>query len=197
MTITKKHSPRHPGNRQQSKSCDLHRHSPLLLKKKYPIHQKQKRVADTISPIQHHHHDGRASPKLNSSSKYHGNMWIRPVAITSPTHLRSIASDIAPSPASKEQTDKDRGVKNTFTTATQMNDSTLSQSIIPILDDEIMLYTLLNFSSTDNPFDPCRSSRNPKSSRVAFGESGKPIKPAHAFIHHSLASTALTTYSCC
>mmetsp|Transcript_31552 Transcript_31552/g.54885 ORF Transcript_31552/g.54885 Transcript_31552/m.54885 type:complete len:221 (+) Transcript_31552:196-858(+) len=161
---------RHHGNhRPRSKSCDRHyHHSPSVHKK------------------------NRLSPKSSSSSsssqqQLRGKMWIRPVATrTSTMPFRPVLASVAHSPnasSAEQQVEDSRGLfnDNNFTPVAPKNVSPFRQvTVSPILDDdEMMLYTSPN-SSFDS-FQRHGGRTSPKSARIIFGESGKPIKPRNAF----------------
>jgi len=193
MAITNKknsHPHRHGNDRPRSKSCDRHcHHSPSVHKKKYSTNHSMRRIIPGTHSPSHRHH-GSVSPKSSSSSssqQLRGKMWIRPVATrTSTMPFRPVLASVAHSPnasSAEQQVEDSRGLfnDNNFTPVAPKNVSPFRQvTVSPILDDdEMMLYTSPN-SSFDS-FQRHGGRTSPKSARIIFGESGKPIKPRNAF----------------
>mmetsp|Transcript_41123 Transcript_41123/g.74150 ORF Transcript_41123/g.74150 Transcript_41123/m.74150 type:complete len:223 (+) Transcript_41123:220-888(+) len=152
---------RHHGNhRPRSKSCDRHyHHSPSVHKK------------------------NRLSPKSSSSSsssqqQLRGKMWIRPVAVRRSTMpFRPVLASVAPSPtaSSAEQEVEDRGGlfdNNNVTPVAPKSDSPFRQVTSSPISPKS------SFDSFQRHHGGMTSS--PKSARIIFGESGKPIKPRNA-----------------
>ena len=167
---------KHPNlhhNRHRSISCDLHNHSPPLHRKKQSSHPKHTLFAGNHSPKFHTHNNGKVAPNSTSTSQYHGKMWIRPVSIRAPPSS-SMPAMVHPT-SGKEHQVEHRSCNSIFTDFSVWNDTSRRRmKVSPAFDDEIMLYTS-NFDQQ------CES---PKKKRIAFGASGKPIKPRKTFVQH-------------
>lgn len=160
MTITNKKS-RHHSNRQRSKACDPRRNPSPVHKKK----NKHNKPGKHSPRLQH----GRVSPKMQCSSNYRGNLWIRPVAVR-----------VKPSPVlQKERKDED-GCFNHGVTSVSVNSPgrQVTESSFTYDYDDILMSTSPSFYFDSRK----RHSSSPATTktRINFGESGKPIKPRNA-----------------
>ena len=190
MTTAKKQQchHHHGNNRPRSKSCDLTVH-----KKKYPTVHKY--IPDAShSPIAHQYYGGRNSP---SSCKLRGKMWIRPVAVRGPASFMPPGANEAPSPTAKERrrrVEGDEGVGNVSASSFSFSPlhSPVRRGTQSPEDDVMMEYEVSSPSSFDCSYYEHRvGSGSPKSTRIIFGESGKPIKPRIAFEPHLVTPTIL------
>mmetsp|Transcript_31024 Transcript_31024/g.66039 ORF Transcript_31024/g.66039 Transcript_31024/m.66039 type:complete len:227 (-) Transcript_31024:188-868(-) len=162
-------------NRPRSKSCDRHRR-PLPTH----VHKKKssaKRGAGAHSPTHHPH--GRVSPKSSAScQQLCGRLWIRPVAVSrKPFAFKSASASIQPH---VETFGVDSKYNDTFAPiSSQENAMVRMVTDSPMFDDEMMLLT--SSASSFNPFQRQGSGVSAPQKQIIFGESGKPIRPRHAF----------------
>jgi len=180
-TTTKKYSNPHPqrhhGNhRPRSKSCDrYHRHSSTQVRKKKCSAKRS--IPGTHSPIRCHV-QGRVSPKTLSHQQLYGRLWIRPVPVRRASFpFKPVSAGIPP------QVEVARG-NHTFAPISPKENPMFSRiSGSSIYDDEVIWVTLgLSPNSSFNSHQLQRHGRiNAKTSRVVFGQSGKPIRPRNIF----------------
>lgn len=200
---SRQHHQHHGNNRPRSKSLDVHRHSTTPVhKKKYAHHPMHPR---TQSPGGGHQHLGRNSPTVTTVAdnmtprKLQGKMWIRPAATSSPVPLSNLAHAAlaAKSPVSHgHQAMIDDGVgfriishpptlnDSPSPTARQVTDgSCCFPSPDSSFDDEMLLSSSATYPNSSSSFDLYqRMQGHGHTTRIIFGESGKPIKPRTAYL---------------
>ncbi|KAL7533196.1 hypothetical protein ACHAWF_004377 [Thalassiosira exigua] len=171
----KKHSRHHHhhGSRPRSKSCDLHRRSPTLHKKKYPTAYKH--IPGRHSPPPAHGRRCESGPD-SPPGMYQGNMWIRPACARRPAAAFRPAMTHVPS----------EGHDATDGGASSPPDSPVAPVCrAPSLDDEETTMLCASSSPRSSSFDACDfglfGGGSPARARVVFGESGKPILTRSAF----------------
>ena len=123
-------------------------------------------------------------------------MWIRPVAVRGPASFMPLGANEAPSPTAKERrrVEGDEGVGNVSASSFSFSPlhSPVRRGTQSPEDDVMMEYEVPSPSSFDCSYYEHRvSSSSPKSTRIIFGESGKPIKPRIAFEPHLVTPTIL------
>mmetsp|Transcript_2292 Transcript_2292/g.4939 ORF Transcript_2292/g.4939 Transcript_2292/m.4939 type:complete len:228 (-) Transcript_2292:192-875(-) len=194
------------GNRQRprSKSCDrlTRHHSPTVHKKKQSTNHlhSRRRLPGNISALSspsHHQQHGRVSPiksisspsSSSNSQQLRGRLWIRPVAVRrNMMHFQPVlaSSGALPSVDPAEHLVRDIGCVDRScwdyapVSYTKQDPLVRPRTASPVLfDDDIMLYAALSpKSSFDSIFyQSGKMKQKSKSSRIIFGESGKPIKP--------------------
>lgn len=169
-TVRAKHL--HGVNRPRSKSESEYRPSHHT-RKKHGIHHKQ--LSGTHSP---HHGPRPLSPNHLSSPTSCGKMWIRPVPI------RNQAACISPSQTQHENQYCTSPLKSISMPTRIRHVSQESGS--PADEAEMDINIPVLYSSPNSSFDGYHGQRRPV---VAFGESGKPIKPIAMFSHQSPTDT--------
>ncbi|KAL3810914.1 hypothetical protein ACHAXA_008764 [Cyclostephanos tholiformis] len=194
----KHHHQAHGNSRPRSKSLDVHRHSTTPVhKKKYAHHHAHPRTQSPGGGHQHHGGNGLIDAIMADNAttkKLQGKMWIRPAAASSPVpfpfHIVTNAASV-PVPDGHHSMIED-GLEFTIISPTsasndpfprQVTDASFFPSPDPSFDDEMKPASFATSPDLSSSFDQYHQVQGRRgTTRIIFGESGKPIKPRNAYL---------------